>query len=582
MEISRICAQNSNSPPHSYWTGHSSEKDVSMKPIWQILLVALLAMPMSGCGAKPESGAAESITVSGDIVIGRTAYEDRLRGFWLGSCIANWTGLPTENVRAEAPFFDDDDWLKPFGRDGEVIDYVLDSDPWDADDDTDIEYVYQMAQEKYGNYMLTGEQIATEWQDHIGLPLLWVSNLAALGQMQNGAVPPETSLPENNPMWDMIDAQLTTEIFGAMAPGRPDVALEMAHLPIRTTAYLHSEWASEFYVIMYSLVPLVDPELSRREQVIWMAEEARKRVPDWSYIADMYDFVKAEYDGNEDKDNWEDTRNKVYERYQVNGTAGYEYKYPWDAGINFASSIVSLLYGEGDYKKTIRIGTLAGWDSDNPTATWGGLLGLLYGYAGLEEHFEKSDFSDGYLISRTRYNFPVALDNFTDMASRGLGIIDDVVVNGMGGSIDGSNWVIPPMDGDIVVAPVEETIVPWETIEDTDLRWAYTGFTTVNTNWNASGASLTSGQSNCTAEITFSGTAVQYYSFRNAAAGTVTVTLDDEDQGVVDLSNDVSNDGQYYVKVFERLELAPGDHTLRITCDSDTTYKSIDMLSIIP
>ena len=62
----------------------------------------------------------------------------------------------------------------------------------------------------------------------------------------------------------------------------------------------------------------------------------------------------------------------------------------------------------------------------------------------------------------------------------------------------------------------------------------------------------------------------------------VTITLDDEDQSFVDLSNNVSNDGQYYVKMFERLRLSPGDHTLRITCDSDTTQKNIDMLSIIP
>jgi len=79
--------------------------------------------------------------------------------------------------------------------------------------------------------------------------------------------------------------------------------------------------------------------------------------------------------------------------------------------------------------------TLAGWDSDNPTATWGGLLGLLYGYEGLQKHFGKSDFSDDYLISRTRYNFPIAPDNFTDMASRGLEVIDDVMVNGMGGGV---------------------------------------------------------------------------------------------------------------------------------------------------
>jgi len=172
-----------------------------------------------------------------ELVVNRTEYLDQLRGFWLGGCIANWTGLPTENRRTDFPFFTDDD----FGEG--KFDYVLDQSPWGADDDTDIEYVYQHAIEKYDNCKLTGEQISEAWQKHIGLPKLWVSNLSALGQMQNGAIPPATSLPENNPMWDMIDAQLTTEIFGVLTPGRPDVALDIAHLPIRTTAYLHSEWA---------------------------------------------------------------------------------------------------------------------------------------------------------------------------------------------------------------------------------------------------------------------------------------------------------------------------------------------------
>jgi hypothetical protein len=536
--------------------------------IW-VLFYAILLVQMAACSNGT------------DIEIDRSEYHDKLRGFWLGSSIANWTGLPTENVRAAPPFFNDDDWQKRIGRAGEVVDYVLGNDPWGADDDTDIEYVYQKAMEQSDSYMLTAEQIAAAWQRHIGLPLLWVSNLAALGQMQNGALPPVTSLPENNPMWDMIDAQLTTEIFGAMAPARPDVALQMSHLPIRTTAYLHSEWAAEFYVIMHSLVALADPGLSRKEQVFWMAREARKRVPDWSYIADMYDFVKAQYDGNPDKDNWEQTRDRVYERYQVQGAAGYEYKYPWDAGINFAASVVSLLYGEGDYKKTIRIGTLAGWDSDNPTATWGGLLGLLYGYEALQDYFNKTDFSDDYLIARTRYNFPAAPDNFTDMATRGLDIIDGVVVQGMGGDVVDGHWVIPAMHDDIVRSAVEETVIPWETIEDTDPRWHYSGFTTEGQKWNASGATLTSGQSDCAAEIMFSGTAVQYYAFRHAEAGKVSVALDGE-QSIVDLSNNASEHGQYYVKVFERLGLSPGDHQLRITCERDETYKNIDMLSIIP
>ncbi len=444
-----------------------------MKNSCNSLPIVLLALASFSCQSSPK-----------EIMVNRAEYKDQLKGFWLGGCIANWTGLPTENGRTDFPFFTDDD----FGPG--KFDYVLDQDPWGADDDTDIEYVYQHGMEKFNNYMLTGEQISTVWQDHIGLPKLWVSNLSALGQMQNGAVPPATSLPENNPMWDMIDAQLTTEIFGALAPGRPDVAMDIAHLPIRTTAYLHSEWASEFYIIMHALAVVDDQSMSRKEQLVWLAAQARKRIPEWSYIADMVDFVKAAYNTNPDKDNWELTRDQVAQRYQHTVTAGYQYKYPWDSGINFAASMVSLFYGEGDYKKTIRIGCMCGWDSDNPTSTWGGLLGLLYGHEGLQEHFNKTDFSDDYNIARTRFNMPIPLDNFT-------------------------------------------------------------------------------------------GTALQYYAFRSPKGGIVNITLDGISQGEFSLENQTSEYGQHYVKIFEKLDLSPGAHSLIIQGDENSTEKTIDMLSVI-
>ena len=510
-----------------------------------------------------------------NLIINRTEYKDKLKGFWLGSCIANWTGLPTENRRTDFPFFTDDD----FGPG--KFDYVLDQSPWGADDDTDIEYVYQHAIEKYDNPLLTGEQISTEWQDHIGLPLLWVSNLSALGQMQNGAIPPATSFPQNNPMWDMIDAQLTTEIFGALAPGRPDVALQLGHLPIRTTAYLHSEWAAEFYIIMYSLTASVDKSLSRKKQMQWMAEQARKRIPEWSYIADMYDFVKASYEANPDKNNWEKTRDEIARRYQHSITAGYTYKYPWDSGINFAASIISLFYGDGDYKKTIRIGVMCGWDSDNPAATWGGLLGLLYGHEGIEKHFNKYDFSNAYNISRTRFKMPIPLDSFDDMAERGLQIIDDIVVTFMGGSIQEDNWLIPVLKSQITAPDIPKTNVPWVTIEDNDPRWHYKGFTTYGENWNASGASLTKGYTNCVATLTFTGTAVQYYAFRSPKGGTMNIVIDDIDYGTFSQENHASEHGQHYVKIFEKLDLSHGKHTFKIVGDEKPTEKTIDMLSII-
>ena len=44
---------------------------------------------------------------------------------------------------------------------------------------------------------------------------------------------------------------------------------------------------------------------------------------------------------------------------------------------------------------------LAGWDSDNPTVTWGGLLGYLLGKDRVEAEFPGRVPSDTYWIHRT-------------------------------------------------------------------------------------------------------------------------------------------------------------------------------------
>jgi len=215
---------------------------------------------------------------------------------------------------------------------------------WGADDDTDIEYIHQSILDVNNRSIVTPEQIAEGWLKHIdGNRSIWVSNRAALNLMRKGILPPGTSNPGNNKDYDQIDAQLTTGIFGLFAPARPDVALKIAHLPIRTTAFTNAEWISEFYVIMHSLASRVDPKLGMKEKTFWLAERARKRLPAESFPAKMYDFVRNEYDRNPDKDDWEKTRDALHNRYVGKGkdTDGYKYRWHIDAGINFGASLVS-------------------------------------------------------------------------------------------------------------------------------------------------------------------------------------------------------------------------------------------------
>ena len=402
-------------------------------------------------------------------VISVIQYKEKMKGFWLGQCIANMTGLVTEMDKIgnigdikTGEFYTSDDWGKldqpsifDPSKPSELsknIDFVFEQDGvWPADDDTDIEYMYQELLYTNKTAFLTPYQIKNGWQKHIRLEeenFLWVSNQRAFDLMNEGILPPETSNPKLNEHYDMIDAQLTTEIFGLLSPSRPDIALKMANLPTLTTARNNAKWISDFYISMHSLAYNIDYSNDIKNEIFSLAENSRYLLPDSSYSSKMYDFVKKQYDSGI---SWEEARDKIYYRYQVNEEDGYDITSRnlycngcFAAGINFAASLISLFWGEGDLKKTIKIGTLMGWDSDNPTSTWGGLIGFIMGKKGIEEEFGKI-FSNEYFIHRTRQNFKNPTDNFDNMAEKGIKIISRLVINELGGSydIDNQMWYIP-------------------------------------------------------------------------------------------------------------------------------------------
>lgn len=305
--------------------------------------------------------------------------------------------------------------------------------------------------------MLTGQQIREGWLKHIKPEeenYLRVSNQKAFDLMQKGLGPPATGDPKNNPEYEMIDAQLTTEIFGLFAPTRPDIALKMAKLPIQNTARYNSEWISDFYVSMFALASSVNRLLPMKEPLQWMSRQAKTRLPQTSCAYRMFDFVKSKYDAGLP---WEQTRASVYYRYQVNQMDSYDLTSRnlycngcFASGIKFAASVVSLFYGEGDLKETIKIGALAGWDSDNPTDTWGGLLGFMMGKEGVEKAFNRK-FSNRFNMHRTRIGFDNnGIDTFENMARKDSWIIDRVVQREMKGGIDLNRniWIVPKTNAD--------------------------------------------------------------------------------------------------------------------------------------
>ena len=405
------------------------------------------------------------------IEISREKYSNQLYGFWLGQSIANWTGLITEMDKIgnigeikTGNFYTREDWG---GMDSRSIweDMSIDKsnikiefslrtqdEVWGSDDDTDIEYMYQFLLNYFDTSILSPSQIREGWVKHIKAEeenYLWVSNQRAFDLMNQGILPPETGEPSNNEFYNMIDAQLTTEIFGLFSPTRPDFAIRMAELPIKTSARGEAQEIAEFYVRMHSLASNQKEFNSIKENIFWIANESRKYLSDNNYPAKMYDFTEGLYNSGI---RWEQARDSIYLRYQVEQKDGYDITSKnlycngcFAAGINFASSLVSLFYGEGDIKKTIKIGTLSGWDSDNPTSTWGGLIGFLIGKEMIEKEFNTS-FSSKFNIHRTRQNFPNnGIDSFDYMAAEGVKVIDRVVEKELKGKINlvKNTWVIP-------------------------------------------------------------------------------------------------------------------------------------------
>ena len=68
---------------------------------------------------------------------------------------------------------------------GKLIDFVI-QDPWLADDDTDIEYVYLHLLNQHQTTELSPGQIAEGWKKHINRRI-WVSNRRARDLMDEGA-----------------------------------------------------------------------------------------------------------------------------------------------------------------------------------------------------------------------------------------------------------------------------------------------------------------------------------------------------------------------------------------------------------
>lgn len=369
----------------------------------------LKALPVLVCFAAVSACGVERTIAEADLA-------DKIEGFWIGQLVGNYMGFPFESVYIDEPIpFDVDRYFTfrddpaiPVHRDDVrgyvpiVTDYVEGAF---SDDDTDIELVTLHAVEQYG-LDIDYEEITEVWKRHINRRI-WVANRTARDLMARGLAAPDTGRKENNENWAMIDPQLVNEIWSAFYPGMTQRAAERAQWGARIT---NDDWGTHATIAYGAMISAAffEPDV---EKLVRIGTGA---VPDSGPFAEgIRDVVRWH---NEEPD-WRATRKRLHEKYYRYERGGVIAPVDVSASlINGLCGVLALLYGQGDFVKTVGIATAAGYDCDNQAATCGGLVGVIVGARGIPDRLTKEvsfavkwtkPFNDRY-VNTSRDGIPVA------------------------------------------------------------------------------------------------------------------------------------------------------------------------------
>ena len=117
--------------------------------------------------------------------------------------------------------------------------------------------------------------------------------------------------------------------------------------------------------------------------------EGLKAIPQQSrFYACMTDVINWH---KQYPDDWKKCWEEIEKKWGTNDIAcpdGVEVPFNIETYVNGAYIILGLLYGQGDFEKTIDISTRAGQDSDCNPASSGGILGTMLGYNRLPEKYK--------------------------------------------------------------------------------------------------------------------------------------------------------------------------------------------------
>lgn len=304
---------------------------------------------------------------------------NKIHGGWLGRCAGCLLGKPVEGLGkeqiekwlkiADAYPLDDyfpplrsllrdmDEWLRSRGSRLEVlrghIYHMV------RDDDIDYTIINLHILETYG-FEFTTEDVGKAWLSNLPFLRVYTAERAAYRNLVNGLIPPDTAT-YMNPYREWIGAQIRADLWGYVTPGMPEYGAELAFRDARLSHVKNGIYGEMFVSAMISAAFTTNdieeiiniglseiPAGSRLSEAVRDVIECRKKYSDW-------------------RESWERI-NEKYRRYHKVHTIN-----------NAALVLLGMLYGEGDFERSITISVMGGWDTDCNGATVGSILGVILG-----------------------------------------------------------------------------------------------------------------------------------------------------------------------------------------------------------
>lgn len=347
----------------------------------------------------------EYVEISSDVM------EDKVKGAWAGKMIGVMYGRPMEFAATSGMYLDSISWQPENLRSALM------------EDDIYGQLNFMMTMERYGQDVSIDS--LAKYFAYAEFPLCH-ANLQGRKNYFDGIPAAELALPENSIHCEDIDFQIECDFIGFVNPCMPQSSNTMCERVGAIMAAADGMYAGMFVSAMHTIAYETD-------NILDIVKTALRAIPQESGYAQCIRDVISCYENN--PDDWKNVWNFFSEKY-----APYDICTPYlpfniDAKLNGAYVVMGLLYGHGDWEKTMEITIRCGQDTDCNTATAAAVLGVIYGYEAIPEIYKSylPEIADDCFL-HTDYSFNKAV-------SQTLAFIKENVERN-GGEVSGTSYKI--------------------------------------------------------------------------------------------------------------------------------------------